>query len=59
MLVSIIGFIVIQSAAIGIGYKRGKVDGIKRSGQDLHELSNIKFRKHMTDLRKNSPHLFK
>jgi len=59
MIVSIIGFIVIQSAVIGIGYKRGKVDGIKRSGQHLHELSNIKFIKHMANLRKNSPHLFK
>lgn len=58
MLVSIVGFVLIQAAAIGIGYKRGKIDGIQRSGQDLHELSNIKFRKHMADLRKKSPHLF-
>lgn len=59
MLVSIVGIVLIQAAAIGIGYKRGKIDGIQRSGKDLHELSNIKFRKHMEDLRKNSPHLFK
>lgn len=59
MIISIIGIIAIQSVAMGMGYKRGKVDGIKRSGQDLHELSNIKFRKHMADLRKNGPHLFK
>jgi len=59
MLVSIVGFVLIQAVAIGIGYKKGKIDGIQRSGQDLHELSNIKFRKHMADLRKNSPHLFK
>lgn len=59
MLVSIVGFVLIQTTAICIGYKRGRIDGIQRSGQDLHELSNIKFRKHMADLKSNSPHLFK
>lgn len=59
MLVSIIGFVLIQATAIGIGFKRGKVEGIKRSGQDLQELSNIKFMKNMEELRKNSPHLFR
>ena len=59
MLVSIVGFVLIQAAAIGIGYNSGKKDGIQRSGRDLHELSNIKFRKHMADFKKNSPHLFK
>ncbi|MFZ0577575.1 MAG: hypothetical protein WAM41_08690 [Psychrobacillus psychrotolerans] len=44
MLVSIVGFVLVQAAAIGIGYKRGKIDGVQRSGQDLHELSNIRFK---------------
>lgn len=54
MLVGIVGFVLVQGIAMGIGYKRGKIEGIQSSGEHLYKAGNEKFLKHMADLRKNN-----
>ncbi|MEK3993738.1 hypothetical protein MKY29_03200 [Psychrobacillus sp. FSL K6-2365] len=54
MLVGIFGFVLVQGIAMGIGYKRGKIEGIQSSGEHLYKAGNEKFLKHMADLRKNN-----